>query len=79
MRADWRPDEGRYLGRVTKALILVAVAQAVGEEAAGRLAGLKKAEMVAAAEPIVLDAGWLPAELRTAVACDGPGPADQTI
>jgi ParB family chromosome partitioning protein len=66
MRADWRPDESRYLGRVTKALVLGAVAEAAGEEAAGRLASLKKPEMVAAAEPLVLDADWLPAELRTA-------------
>lgn len=78
MRADWRPDESRYLGRVTKALILGAVAEAAGEEAAGRLGSLKKPEMVAAAEPLILDAGWLPAELRTAQPGDAPAPDDQT-
>ena len=77
MRADWRPDARSYLGRVTKGLILEAVAQAAGGEAAGRLAGLKKADMVAAAEPIVLEAGWLPAELRTAGTYDAEGSAEQ--
>ena len=61
---DWRPDARRYLGRVTKARILEAVTEAAGEAAAQRLAGLRKTELTLAAEPLVLEAGWLPALLR---------------
>lgn len=61
---DWRADAAHYLGRVTKAAILQAVAEAAGEGAAQKLAGLRKGDMVAAAEPLVIEAGWLPAVLR---------------
>ncbi|WP_374452896.1 ParB/RepB/Spo0J family partition protein [Phenylobacterium sp.] len=69
---DWRPDARRYLGRVTKARILEAVTEAAGEAAAQRLA-LRKTELVEAAEPLVLEAGWLPALLRPS----DPEPAAQ--
>lgn len=61
---DWRADAAHYLGRVTKAAILEAVAEAAGEGAAQTLAGLRKGDMIAAAEPLVIEAGWLPAVLR---------------
>lgn len=61
---DWRADAAHYLGRVTKAAILEAVAEAAGEGAAQTLAGLRKGDMIAAAEPLVTEAGWLPAVLR---------------
>lgn len=74
MRGDWQADARSYLGRVTKARILDAVAEAVGAEAAERLAGLKKAQMVEAAEGLLAGTGWLPRHLRTeaAAAHDGP-------
>jgi ParB family chromosome partitioning protein len=66
MRAYWKPTAVRYLDRVTKAQIVAAVSDGVSPDAAARLAGLKKPEMVAAAEPLLVEAGWLPAALRTA-------------
>ena len=65
MRAYWKPTAVRYLGRVTKAQIVAAVADGVSGEAAARLSGLKKPDMVAGAEPLLIEAGWLPAVLRT--------------
>ncbi len=79
MRAYWKPTAARYLDRVTKAQIVAAVTDAVSAEAAGRLSGLKKPEMVAAAEPLLVEAGWLPAVLRTvapkALPVSDPDPA----
>ena len=65
MNAYWSPTAERYLGRVTKARVLVAVAQGASPEAAGRLENLKKPDMVEAAEPLLAGTGWLPALLRT--------------
>ncbi|KQW72239.1 chromosome partitioning protein ParB [Phenylobacterium sp. Root77] len=70
MTGDWRADARRYLGRVTKAQIVQAVREAAGSEAAERLAGLRKPELIEAAEPLVLEAGWLPILLR---ACEASG------
>jgi ParB family chromosome partitioning protein len=67
MTADWQATGASYLGRVTKARILEAVGEAAGAEAAERLSGLKKPEMMAAAEPLVAETGWLPPLLRTPV------------
>lgn len=55
-----------YLGRVTKAHILAAVREGVGDEAAERIAGLKKPEMAQGAEQLLMGTGWLPSVLRTA-------------
>lgn len=68
MRAYWKPTAVRYLNRVTKAQIVAAVTDGVSSAAAERLSGLKKPEMVAAAEPLLVEAGWLPSVLRTAKA-----------
>lgn len=65
MRAVWTPTAERFLDRVTKAHVLAAVAEAVSPDTAQRLSGLKKAELVAAAEPDLVAARWLPALLRT--------------
>ncbi|PIB92616.1 ParB/RepB/Spo0J family partition protein [Caulobacter sp. FWC2] len=65
MRAYWKPTAMRYLDRVTKAQIVAAVGDGVSGEAAARLTGLKKPDMVAIAEPLLVEAGWLPAVLRT--------------
>jgi len=66
MTAHWTPTERTYLGRVTKAHILAAVREAVSDEAAERIAGLKKAVMAQAAEQLLAGTGWLPTALRIA-------------
>lgn len=66
MTAHWTPTVRAYLGRVTKAHILAAVREAVSDEAAERIAGLKKTDMADAAEQLLAGTGWLPAALRTA-------------
>ncbi|MBR0896795.1 chromosome partitioning protein ParB, partial [Bradyrhizobium tropiciagri] len=66
MTACWRPTVRTYLGRVTKANILNAVREGVGEEAAERLRDMKKADMAQAAEQLLATTGWLPSLLRTA-------------
>lgn len=66
MTAHWTPTGQTYLGRVTKPHILAAVREAVSDEAAERIAGLKKPEMMQAAEQLLAGTGWLPTVLRTA-------------
>lgn len=65
MTAHWTPTVRAYLGRVTKAQILAAVREAVGDEAAERIADSKKPEMAEAAEQLLAGTGWLPPLLRT--------------
>ena len=70
----WAPTADHYLARVTKAHTLAAVQEAVSPEAAERLRGEKKDALVAAAEPQLVAARWLPKLLRTArVEPDDPG------
>ncbi|WP_454745864.1 ParB/RepB/Spo0J family partition protein [Ciceribacter selenitireducens] len=66
MNQHWTPTARTYFGRVTKAHILAAVREAVGDEAADRIATMKKQPMAEAAEPLLLGTGWLPPLLRTA-------------
>jgi ParB family chromosome partitioning protein len=63
--AGWTPTVDNFLGRVTKARILQAVAEAKGQRAADRIEHLKKGEMAAEAETLLADTGWLPEPLRT--------------
>jgi ParB family chromosome partitioning protein len=63
--AGWKPTVDNYLGRVTKARILQAVAEAKGQRAADRIEHLKKGDMAAEAETLLADTGWLPEPLRT--------------
>lgn len=65
MTAHWTPTVRAYLGRVTKANILAAVREALGDEAAGRIADLKKQAMAETAEQLLAGTGWLPPLLRT--------------
>lgn len=65
--AGWTATVDNYLGRVTKPRILIAVEEARGAEAAGRLAGLKKPEMAKAAEELLAASGWLAEPLRTPI------------
>lgn len=62
---DWTPTVDSYLGRVTKAHIVEAVTEGVSEDAARRIADMKKPDMAQAAEQLLAGTGWLPAGLRT--------------
>ena len=53
VKAGWEATAQSYLAHVTKARILDAIREARGETAAEPLIGLKKAEMVAAAEELL--------------------------
>lgn len=66
VEAGWQPTVENYLGRVTKARILQAVREARGDEAAERIAHLKKPDMAREAERLLEGSGWLPEALRTA-------------
>jgi ParB family transcriptional regulator, chromosome partitioning protein len=61
----WRPTADNFLGRVTKARILAAVAEAKGQRAADRIEHLKKGEMVDHAAELLDGTGWIPEPLRT--------------
>ncbi|OBQ62402.1 ParB/RepB/Spo0J family partition protein [Mesorhizobium loti] len=64
--AGWKPTVDNFLGRVTKAHILQAVAEAKGQRAADRIEHLKKGDMAAEAQTLLADTDWLPEPLRTA-------------
>ena len=63
--AGWKPTVDNFLGRVTKARILQAVAQAKDQRAADRIEHLKKGDMAEKAETLLAGSGWLPEPLRT--------------
>ncbi|WP_315836186.1 ParB/RepB/Spo0J family partition protein [Bradyrhizobium prioriisuperbiae] len=63
--AGWKPTVDNFLGRVTKARILQAVAQAKDQRAADRIEHLKKGDMATEAEALLADTAWLPEPLRT--------------
>jgi ParB family chromosome partitioning protein len=65
MTLFWTPTVRTYFGRVPKARILEAVREAVSDEAAEQIEGLKKQPMAEAAEQLVVGTGWLPVLLRT--------------
>jgi ParB family chromosome partitioning protein len=67
MTGCWTPTVASYLGRVTKGRIAEAVREAVSEEAAERIGGLKKPEMANEAEALLAGKGWLPSLLRKPV------------
>ena len=56
---------------LTKARILEAVREAVSDEAADRMAQMKKQDMAEAVEQLLAATGWLPALLRTPRAAQG--------
>jgi len=66
MAASWTPTAANFLGRVTKARILQAVAEGRDRRAADRIEHLKKVEMATEAEMLLSGSGWLPEPLRTA-------------
>ena len=61
----WAPTVDTYLGRVTKARILLAVEEALGSAVAQRIDNLKKPEMAQEAETLLAKTGWVPEPLRT--------------
>lgn len=65
MSQYWAPTIGAYLGRVTKAHILAAVRETLGDEAADRITGMKKQPMAEAAAQLLTGTGWLPPLMRT--------------
>ncbi|MCF2523228.1 ParB/RepB/Spo0J family partition protein [Bradyrhizobium sp. G127] len=65
MTAHWTPTVRTYLGRVTKAHILAAVREGASDEAAVRMADMKKQAMAEAAEQLLVGTAWLPAMMRT--------------
>ncbi len=65
MAASWTPTAANFLGRVTKARILQAVAEGRDRRAADRIEHLKKVEMATEAEALLSGSGWLPEPLRT--------------
>ena len=67
MTGYWSPTVASYLGRVTKARIGEAVREAVSDEEAGRIGGLKKPDMASEAEALLAGKGWLPSLLRPPV------------
>jgi len=73
MTANWTPTVRTYLGRVTKALILDAVREAISDEAADRLASMKKQPMAEAAEQLLAGTGWLPPLMRTTPVAEAEG------
>ena len=79
MTEHWMPTVRTYLGRVTKALILAAVREAVSDEAADRIAGMKKQPMAEAAEQLLAGTGWLPPLMRTAPVADASGGSVENI
>ena len=67
MTGYWSPTVASYLGRVTKARIGEAVREAVSDETAERISGLKKPDMASEAEALLAGKGWLPSLLRAPV------------
>jgi ParB family chromosome partitioning protein len=63
----WQPTAESYLGRVSKARILAAVAEGALPEAAENIARLKKDALVVQAEERLAGKNWLPAPLRPPV------------
>jgi ParB family chromosome partitioning protein len=67
MTGYWTATVASYLGRVTKTRISEAVREAVSDEAAERIGGLKKPDMASEAEALLAGKGWLPSLLRAPV------------
>ena len=63
--AGWKLTVGNYLGRVSKAHILDAVAETKGAAAVELIEHMRKVDMAQQAERMLADTGWLPEPLRT--------------
>ena len=78
-KAGWTATGDNYLGRVTKARIVEAVREAKGEDAINGIVGLKKPDMVIAAEDLLAGTGWLPEPLRTAPLAENDTPEIELV
>lgn len=74
VEAGWRPTVADYFRSITKPQILADVADARGDNFAGMIDHLKKADMAREAERLLEDAAWLPVPLRTPGTDDHVGP-----
>jgi ParB family chromosome partitioning protein len=71
MREWWQASRANLLDRLTKDQILAAVSEGVSQQAAWRLAGLKKDRIAKEAEKLLSENRWLPGPLRaTALAAE---------
>lgn len=77
MTGYWRPTVRTYFGRITKARILEAVREGVSDEAADRMADMKKPDMAEAAEQLLAATDWLPTLMRTPKAVQERGEQPQ--
>lgn len=77
MTGYWRPTVRSYFGRITKARILEAVREGVSDEAADRMADMKKPDMAEAAEQLLAATDWLPTLMRTPKAVQERGEQPQ--
>jgi ParB family transcriptional regulator, chromosome partitioning protein len=66
MAAYWQPTAATYFGRISKERIIQAVREGVSEDAAKRIATMKKGAMVEAAAQLLAGNNWLPPLLRAA-------------
>lgn len=64
MQDHWKPTAKQYLSRVSSAVVLKAVTEACGKKEAATLANLRKADLIAHAEPLLTAKKWLPKPLR---------------
>lgn len=72
MTTYWSASAETYLGRVSKPFIQAAMREAVSDEAARRLDGMKKDAMARTAETLLAEAAWLPEVLRSEPPADAP-------
>ncbi len=66
MAAYWQPTAASYFGRVSKERIVGAVREGASDQAAQKIAGMRKQAMAEAAEVALAGKGWLPSVLRQA-------------
>ena len=64
MAAHWSPEVDNFAGRIHADLLVQAVTEAKGKEAAAQLTGLKKDERAALGAKLLAGTGWLPKLLR---------------
>lgn len=62
----WTPDADHFLSHVNKAVILEAVGEARGKDAAAKLVNLKRDALIAEAGKLLAGTGWMPKQLRHA-------------
>ncbi len=64
MADHWNPTVDDFIDRIPGPLVVEAVTEAKGKDAAATLSGMKKAERTATASKLLAGTGWLPKLLR---------------